>query len=82
MSERMETNEVSPPDSLPMEQLFVPAKSGIAYINALFECGFVRFEVTSSTSPGAIPAHQAVARSVIARRLAAHGVQPALPSIA
>jgi len=25
MSERMETNEVSPPDGLPMEQLFVPA---------------------------------------------------------
>ncbi|MFL6717934.1 MAG: hypothetical protein ACJ8G3_16430 [Burkholderiaceae bacterium] len=29
MSERMETNEVSPPDGLPMEQLFVPDKAGL-----------------------------------------------------
>ena len=55
MSERIEINEVSPRDGLQMEKAFVPTESKIAYIDALSECGFARIEVTSYTSPKAIP---------------------------
>ena len=56
MSERIEINEVSPRDGLQMEKAFVPTESKIAYIDALSACGFARIEVTSYTSPKAIPA--------------------------
>jgi hydroxymethylglutaryl-CoA lyase len=55
MSERIEINEVSPRDGLQMEKAFVPTESKIAYIDALSACGFARIEVTSYTSPKAIP---------------------------
>lgn len=56
MSEKIEINEVSPRDGLQMEQAFVPTESKIAFIDALSACGFARIEVTSYTSPKAIPA--------------------------
>ena len=56
MSERIEINEVSPRDGLQMEKAFVPTESKIVYIDALSACGFARIEVTSYTSPKAIPA--------------------------
>ncbi|MDB5792548.1 MAG: hydroxymethylglutaryl-CoA lyase [Massilia sp.] len=55
MSRRLEINEVSPRDGLQMERNFVPTESKIAFINALSACGFARIEVTSYTSPKAIP---------------------------
>jgi hydroxymethylglutaryl-CoA lyase len=38
-----------------MEKAFMPTESKIAYIDALSACGFARIEVTSYTSPKAIP---------------------------
>lgn len=55
MNECIEINEVSPRDGLQMEKAFVPTENKIAYIDALSECGFARIEVTSYTSPKAIP---------------------------
>lgn len=56
MSRKIEINEVSPRDGLQMEPAFVPTESKIAFIDALSDCGFARIEVTSYTSPKAIPA--------------------------
>lgn len=55
MSRRLEINEVSPRDGLQIERNFVPTESKIAFIDALSACGFARIEVTSYTSPKAIP---------------------------
>lgn len=55
MNQRIEINEVSPRDGLQMERAFVPTESKIAYIDALSACGFARIEVSSYTSPKAIP---------------------------
>jgi hydroxymethylglutaryl-CoA lyase len=55
MNRRIEVNEVSPRDGLQMERTFVPTESKIAFIDALSACGFARIEVTSYTSPKAIP---------------------------
>ena len=55
MSERIGINEVSPRDGLQMEKVFVHTESKIAYIDALSACGFARIEVTSYSSPKAIP---------------------------
>ena len=55
MSRRLEINEVSPRDGLQMERNNVPTESKIAFIDALSACGFARIEVTSYTSPKAIP---------------------------
>lgn len=55
MKDRIEINEVSPRDGLQMEKAFVPTEQKIAYIDALSACGFTRIEVTSYTSPKAIP---------------------------
>lgn len=56
MSRRIEINEVSPRDGLQMERVFVPTERKIAFIDALSKCGFARIEVSSYTSPKAIPA--------------------------
>jgi hydroxymethylglutaryl-CoA lyase len=56
VSRRIEINEVSPRDGLQMERSFVPTESKIAFIDALSDCGFARIEVSSYTSPKAIPA--------------------------
>lgn len=55
MTRRLEINEVSPRDGLQMEPVNVPTQAKIAFIDALSACGFSRIEVTSYTSPKAIP---------------------------
>jgi hydroxymethylglutaryl-CoA lyase len=55
VSRRLEINEVSPRDGLQMERNFVPTERKIAFIDALSAAGFARIEVTSYTSPRAIP---------------------------
>jgi len=53
---RLHINEVAPRDGLQMERRFVPTHEKIAFVDALSDCGFARIEVTSFTSPRAIPA--------------------------
>jgi hydroxymethylglutaryl-CoA lyase len=53
---RLLINEVAPRDGLQMERRFVPTHEKIAFVDALSDCGFARIEVTSFTSPRAIPA--------------------------
>lgn len=53
---RIEINEVGPRDGLQIERAHVPTEDKIALVNALSACGFARIEVTSFTSPKAIPA--------------------------
>ncbi len=53
---RIQINDVSPRDGLQMESAFVPTAQKIAYVDALSACGFAMVEVTSFTSPKAIPA--------------------------
>lgn len=52
----LEINEVGPRDGLQIEARMVPTEDKIAFIDALSDCGFARLEVTSFTSPKAIPA--------------------------
>jgi hydroxymethylglutaryl-CoA lyase len=52
----IEINEVAPRDGFQMERSFIPTERKIAFIDALSGCGFARIEVTSYTSPKAIPA--------------------------
>ncbi|WP_459615808.1 hydroxymethylglutaryl-CoA lyase [Bordetella sp. 2513F-2] len=53
---RIEINEVGPRDGLQIEQAMVPTDAKVAFVDALSDCGFARIEVTSFTSPKAIPA--------------------------
>ncbi|MGC4395675.1 hydroxymethylglutaryl-CoA lyase [Hydrogenophaga crocea] len=53
---RIRIQEVGPRDGLQMEARFVPTKEKIALINALSSCGLEKIEVTSFTSPAAVPA--------------------------
>lgn len=53
---RIEINEVGPRDGLQIEKTFVPTEEKITLVDALSDCGFARIEVTSFTSPKAIPA--------------------------
>ncbi|MCD0501582.1 hydroxymethylglutaryl-CoA lyase [Bordetella petrii] len=53
---RIEINEVGPRDGLQIEKAFVPTEEKIAFVDALSDCGYARIEVTSFTSPKAIPA--------------------------
>ena len=52
----IEINEVGPRDGLQIEKAFVSTEEKIALVDALSDCGFARIEVTSFTSPKAIPA--------------------------
>jgi len=52
---RLYFNEVSTRDGFQIEPEFVPTESKIALIDALSECGYAKIEVTSFTSPKAIP---------------------------
>jgi hydroxymethylglutaryl-CoA lyase len=56
MTTRLLINEVAPRDGLQMERRFVPTPDKIAFVDALSACGFAKIEVTSFTSPRAIPA--------------------------
>ena len=49
-------NEVSPRDGFQNEAIFIPTEDKIAFINQLSASGFHKIEVSSFTSPKAIPA--------------------------
>ena len=53
---RIHMQEVGTRDGLQMEQAFVPTEEKIALVNALSNAGLSKIEVTSFTSPTAIPA--------------------------
>jgi hydroxymethylglutaryl-CoA lyase len=53
---RIHMQEVGTRDGLQMEQAFVPTEDKIALVNALSNAGLSKIEVTSFTSPTAIPA--------------------------
>lgn len=53
---RIYIHEVAPRDGLQAEKAFVQTPKKIDFVNALGECGFAKIEVTSFTSPRAIPA--------------------------
>ena len=53
---RIHMQEVGTRDGLQMEQAFVPTEDKIALVNALSNAGLSKIEVTSFTSPAAIPA--------------------------
>ena len=48
-------NEVATRDGFQIEPEFIPTDSKVALIDALSECGYAKIEVTSFTSPKAIP---------------------------
>ena len=53
---RIAIHEVAPRDGLQMESLFVPTDDKVAWIDELSGLGYDKIEVTSFTSPAAIPA--------------------------
>lgn len=55
-------HEVGPRDGLQNEERFVETAQKVEFINSLSECGFRKIEVTSFTSPRAIPALSDAAR--------------------
>lgn len=55
-AQRLFVNEVAPRDGFQNESTFIPTEEKIAVINALSRCGLAKIEVTSFTSPRAIPA--------------------------
>lgn len=56
MKRRVFMHEVAPRDGLQSENIFLPTADKIALINALSAAGLSKIEVTSFTSPKAIPA--------------------------
>ena len=48
-------NEVATRDGFQIEAAFIPTDTKIALVDALSECGYAKIEVTSFTSPKAIP---------------------------
>ena len=52
---RIYFNEVATRDGFQIEPQFVPTADKIALVDALSECGYAKIEVTSFTSPKAIP---------------------------
>ena len=52
---RIYFNEVATRDGFQNEPRFIPTDSKLALIDALSECGYAKIEVTSFTSPKAIP---------------------------
>ena len=52
---RIYFNEVATRDGFQIEPEFVPTDDKIALVDALSECGYAKIEVTSFTSPKAIP---------------------------
>jgi hydroxymethylglutaryl-CoA lyase len=55
MRTRIWFNEVVTRDGFQMEPEFVPTDEKVALVDALGECGYAKIEVTSFTSPKAIP---------------------------
>ena len=52
---RIYFNEVATRDGFQIEPNFIPTDDKIALVDALSECGYAKIEVTSFTSPKAIP---------------------------
>jgi hydroxymethylglutaryl-CoA lyase len=52
---RIHFNEVVTRDGFQMEPAFVPTDDKVALVDGLSECGYAKIEVTSFTSPKAIP---------------------------
>jgi len=52
---RIYFNEVAPRDGFQIEPDFIPTDDKIALVDALSDCGYAKIEVTSFTSPKAIP---------------------------
>jgi hydroxymethylglutaryl-CoA lyase len=55
MKTRIYFNEVAPRDGFQIEPEFVPTDAKVALVDALSACGYAKIEVTSFTSPKAIP---------------------------
>jgi hydroxymethylglutaryl-CoA lyase len=53
--QRIYFNEVATRDGFQIEPEFVPTDTKVALVNALSDCGYAKIEVTSFTSPKAIP---------------------------
>ncbi|MES2362075.1 MAG: hydroxymethylglutaryl-CoA lyase [Pseudomonadota bacterium] len=52
---RIYFNEVATRDGFQIEPAFIPTDTKVALVDALSECGYAKIEVTSFTSPKAIP---------------------------
>ena len=74
MKQKILFNEVVTRDGFQMEPEFVPTDTKVALINALSQCGYAKIEVTSFTSPKAIPS-LADAEEVLARIERVPGVE-------
>jgi hydroxymethylglutaryl-CoA lyase len=55
MKTRIHFNEVATRDGFQIEPEFVPTDTKVALVDALSDCGYAKIEVTSFTSPKAIP---------------------------
>lgn len=55
MTQRIFFNEVATRDGFQIEPAFIPTDTKVALVDALSECGYAKIEVTSFTSPKAIP---------------------------
>ncbi len=55
MSTRIFFNEVATRDGFQIEPTFIPTDTKVALVDALSDCGYAKIEVTSFTSPKAIP---------------------------
>ncbi|SFC16651.1 hydroxymethylglutaryl-CoA lyase [Polaromonas sp. OV174] len=55
MKQRIYFNEVATRDGFQIEPSFIATDSKVALVDALSECGYAKIEVTSFTSPKAIP---------------------------
>jgi hydroxymethylglutaryl-CoA lyase len=55
-SRRLYFNEVAPRDGFQIEPAFIPTEAKIRFVDALSQCGLAKVEVSSFTSPKAIPA--------------------------
>lgn len=67
-TKRIFVHEVAPRDGLQIEPRFVPTEDKVRFVNALSKSGVAKIEVTSFTSPTAIPAlsdAEAVMRTII-----------------
>ena len=52
---RIYFNDVVTRDGFQIEPIFIPTDEKVKLVNELSDCGFAKIEVTSFTSPKAIP---------------------------
>jgi len=53
---RLYFNDVAPRDGFQIEPVFIPTPAKVQFVDELSRCGLAKVEVTSFTSPKAIPA--------------------------